>query len=71
MQTAIKTKKVGDMTTVELKNLIKDTLFEVIDPDHGLELHTEVEKELLESRKQRKSGQGLSLKEAKKHLGLE
>jgi hypothetical protein len=70
MQTAVKTKKVGDMTTTELKNLIKDTLFEVIDPDHGLELRTEVEKELLQARKQRKSGQGLSLKETKKHLGL-
>jgi hypothetical protein len=70
MQTAVKTKKVGDMTTAELKNLIKDTLFEVIDPDHGLELHAEVEKELLKSRKQRKSGQGLPLKEAKKRLGL-
>ena len=71
MQTAIKTKKVGDMTTVELKNLIKDTLFEVIDPDYGLEVRTDVEKELLKSRKQRKSGQGLSLKDAKKNLGLE
>ena len=70
MQTAVKTKKVGDMTTIELKNLIKDTLFEVIDPDYGLELRAEVEKELLESRKQKKSGQGVSLKEAIKHLGL-
>ncbi|MGD9579478.1 MAG: hypothetical protein AB7Y74_14670 [Syntrophorhabdus sp.] len=71
METAVKTKKVGDMTTAELKNLIRDTLFEVIDPDHGLELRTEVEKELLQARKQRKSGQGLSLKETKKHSGLE
>ena len=71
MKTAVKTKKVGDMTTAELKNLIRDTLFEVIDPDHGLELRTEVEKELLQTRKQRKSGHGLSLKETKKHLGLE
>ena len=70
MQTAVKTNKVGDMTTIELKNLIKDTLFEVIDPDYGLELRAEVEKELVKSRKQKKSGQGLSLKETKKHLGL-
>lgn len=53
MQTAVKTKKVGDMTTIELKNLIKDTLFEVIDPDYGLELRAEVEKELIKSRKQK------------------
>ena len=70
MQLVVKTKKVGEMTTIELKNLIKDTLFEVIDPDYGLELRPEVEKELRESRKQKKSGKGVSLKDAKKHLGL-
>ena len=70
MQLIVKTKKVGEMTTIELKNLIKDTLFEGIDPDYGLELRTEVEKELRESRKQKKSGKGVSLKDAKKHLGL-
>ena len=70
MQLGVKTKKVGEMTTIELKNPIRDTLFEVIDPDYGLELRTEVEKELRESRKQKRSGKGISLKDAKKHLGL-
>ena len=70
MQLIVKTKKVSEMTTIELKNLIRDTLFEVIDPDYGLELRTEVEKELGESRKQKRSGKGVSLKDAKKHLGL-
>jgi hypothetical protein len=70
MQTAAKPKKVGDMTAIELKNLIKDTLLEVIDPDYGLELRAEVEEGLIESKKQRNSGQGLSLKDAKRHLGI-
>ena len=70
MQLVIKAKKVGEMTTIELKNLIKDTLFEVIDPDYGLELRPEVEKELRESRKQKKSGKGVSLKDVKKQLGI-
>jgi hypothetical protein len=70
MQLAAKAKKVGEMTTIELKNLIKDTLFEVIDPDYGLELRPEVEKELRESRKQKKSGKLVSLRDVKKHLGL-
>jgi len=70
MQLVAKAKKVGEMTTIELKNLIKDTLFEVIDPDYGLELRPEVEKELRESRKQKKSEKVVSLKDVKKHLGL-
>ena len=49
-------KKVGDMTIRELKKLIKDTVLEVIDPDYGLELRPEVEKELLESMKRKEKG---------------
>ena len=49
-------KKVGDMTVKELKKLIKDTVLEVIDPDYGLELRPEVEKELLESKKKKEKG---------------
>ena len=46
-------KKVGDMTIRELKKLIKDTVLEVIDPDYGLELRPEVEKELRKSKKKK------------------
>ncbi|MEK6635010.1 MAG: hypothetical protein AABY38_01525 [Planctomycetota bacterium] len=49
-------KKVGNMTVRELKKLIKDTVFEVMDPDYGLELRPEVEKELRESLKQKENG---------------
>ena len=49
-------KKISDVTVRELKKLIKDTVLEVIDPDYGLELRPEVEKELLESMKRKEKG---------------
>ena len=57
------------MTARELKKLIKDTVLEVIDPDYGLELRPEVEKELLESKKKKKKG--IPLETVVKELGLE
>ena len=57
------------MTVKELKKLIKDTVLEVIDPDYGLELRPEVEKELLESKK--KKEKGIPLEKVIKELGLE
>ena len=52
----ISDKKISDMTVRELKKLIKDTVLEVIDPDYGLELRPEVEKELRESKKRKGKG---------------
>ena len=49
-------KKVSDMTVRGLKRLIKDTVLEVIDPDYGLELRPEVEKELRKSKKKKEKG---------------
>ena len=49
-------KKISDMTVKELKKIIKDTVLEVIDPDYGLELRPEVEKELRESMKRKGKG---------------
>ena len=65
----ISDKKISDMTVKELKKLIKDTVLEVIDPDYGLELRPEVEKELLESKK--KKEKGIPLEKVIKELGLE
>ena len=62
-------KKISDMTVKELKKLIKQTVLEVIDPDYGLELRPEVEKELLESKK--KKEKGIPLETVVKELGLE
>ena len=65
----ISDKKISDMTVKELKKLIKDTVLEVIDPDYGLELRPEVEKELMESKK--KKEKGIPLETVVKELGLE
>ncbi|MEK6560043.1 MAG: hypothetical protein AABZ43_07855 [Planctomycetota bacterium] len=62
-------KKVGNMTVRELKKLIKDTVFEVMDPDYGLELRPEVEKELRESLKQKENGIPLEMV-AKEYEGI-
>ncbi len=52
------------MTVKELKKLIKDTVLEVIDPDYGLELRPEVEKELLESKKKKEKGRRKTQRES-------
>ncbi len=70
MYTAVKSKKIGDMTVDELRNVIRDTIHEFIDPDHGLTLRPTVEEELKGSRKERKKGSGISLSTARKRLGL-
>jgi hypothetical protein len=71
MDTVLKDKKVGDMTIGELQDIIRKTLNEFLDPDYGLELRPEVEKDLLESMRQKERGEGISLEEVKKQLGLE
>jgi hypothetical protein len=38
MQNIVLTKKVSDMTAGELRDLIRDTVSSVIDPDYNLEL---------------------------------
>ena len=70
MPTTIEDKKITELTVSDLKTLIKDALSELIDPDYGLELRPEVEKELRESMKQKERGEGLPLQEVKKRLGL-
>jgi hypothetical protein len=54
MSTAVKEKKVSDMTVKELKSLIRDTLQELIDPDYGLDLRPEVEESLKRSIRSKK-----------------
>lgn len=71
MDTVLKDKKVGDMTIGELQDIIRKTLNEFLDPDYGLELRPEVEKDLQESMRQKERGEGIPLEEVKKQLGLE
>lgn len=70
MPTTIEDKKITEITVGDLKTLIRDVLSELIDPDYGLELRPEVEKELRESMKQKERGEGLPLQEVKNRLGL-
>lgn len=63
-------KKVSDMTIGELKALIRETIYELLDPDYGLELRPEFENELRESIKQKERGEGFSFEEVKRLLGL-
>ena len=68
MGISIEEKKLSDMTGKELKELIKDTVLELIDPDHELELRPEVEDELKESMKSTKR---IPAEEVAKNLGIE
>ena len=70
MPATIEDKKITELTVNDLKTLIRDVFSELIDPDYGLELRPEVEKELRESMKQKERGEGLPLQEVKKRLGL-
>ncbi len=70
MGTIVKDKKVSDMTAGELQDLIRRTVHEAMDPDYGLELRPEIEKELRESIRQKERGEGIPLEEVKKQLGL-
>lgn len=54
MATVTKDKKVGDITVRELKSLIRDSIYEVVDPDYGLELRPEAEALLKKSLKSKK-----------------
>lgn len=62
-----KGKKIGDMTVEELRAFVKKVVLEVVDPDYGLELRPEVEKELLESLQ---SKERIPVEDVTKELGL-
>ena len=67
MGAVVKDKKVSDMTAGELQDLIRKTIYETFDPDFGLELRPEVEKELKESLKSRER---IPVEKVAKDLGL-
>lgn len=71
MPTVTEDKKVSEMTIGELKALIRDAIYELVDPDYGLELRPEIEESLKESIKQEERGEGIPLEKVKKELGLE
>ncbi len=68
--------QVADLSTDELKALIRETMTQVLaeildDPDEGLVLRPEVEQQLLRSRQRRESGvPGVALEEVARQLGV-
>lgn len=68
--------QIKDLTTDELKALIRDTISETLqelldDPDLGKELKEEVKQRLNRSLKQTEAGdRGLSVEEVAKKMGL-
>jgi CBS domain containing-hemolysin-like protein len=64
----IKTRKVGDISVNELKDIIKETFFEIIDPDHDSEISPEVKKDLSESLQSKKR---IPINKVAEKLGLE
>ena len=67
MCVVIENKKVSDMTVKELKEIIRNTLYELLDPDYGLELRPEIEEALKESMK---SKERIPVEKVAKKLGL-
>jgi hypothetical protein len=68
METVMGNKKVANMTLKELRDFIIQTICEFADPDSGLDLRPEVEKELKDSLL---SESRISAENAAKKLGLE
>lgn len=68
--------QVKDLTTDELKALIRETIEEIMeeyleDPDEGKELRPEIKQQLLESRKRRANGaRGIPAEEVAQRFGL-
>lgn len=68
--------QVKDLTTDELKTLIRETVVEALadllpDPDEGMTLKEELKQELLAMRQRRNQGiRGISIEEAMNRLGL-
>jgi hypothetical protein len=67
MAVITETKRVNEITVGELKGVIRETMQELYDPDYGMELAPEVEKELMESLV---SPQRIPASEVAKGLGL-
>ncbi|MBW2106847.1 MAG: hypothetical protein JRI26_12720 [Deltaproteobacteria bacterium] len=67
MSIATDNRKVGDLTVNELRRLIRDTIYELVDSDFGLELMPEVEETLRESLK---SKERIPVEKVAEELGL-
>lgn len=59
-------KRIADITVRELKEIIKESIMELFDPDAGLQLSDEVRKNLHKSLKEKKLKQFISLRNFKR-----
>ncbi len=68
--------QVKDLTTEELKALIRETVLETLeefldDPDEGKEIHPEIKQQLIESMRRTQAGErGIPAEEVAKRFGL-
>jgi len=67
----VSNKKVRDLTIEELKELIKEAIWEIIDPDYGLELKEEAIISIKESIIEKEQGKGISIEKVKELLNIE
>ena len=67
MSIILKDKKVSDLTAGELKSLIKETIYELVDPDYGLVLRSETEEAL---KKSIESKERITVEKVAEDLGL-
>jgi ribosomal protein L13E len=70
MTTITDDKKIRDMTAKELQDLIRETIWEILDPDYSLELRPEVQASLRKSRQHRKAGRGFTIEEVREKLNI-
>ncbi len=68
MLTVSENKRIADLTVGEFRTLIKETVYEIVDPDHGLELRPEVEESLKTSLQSKRR---IPVEEVAKKLGLD
>ena len=61
-------KKVGDITVRELRELVREIVAEIVDPDYGLELRDEVIEALRESWEQKRGGRGFHWRRLRRNL---
>lgn len=61
METLIPEKKISELTVAEFRELIRETLLELADPDNGLDLREGVLADLKESEEQIRQGKGITI----------
>ena len=64
-------KKVGELSVSEFREIIRETFFELLDPEYHLPFREEFESLISKAIEEKKKGEGLTLEEVKKILKIE